>query len=70
MKGHFYWTTALRILRSLCERHLTKGLPEQEGILRNGVYHLHRGLGVNESVIWGDYYFVEALEMALRQMKA
>ena len=33
------------------------------------MYHLHRGLGVNESVIWGDYYFVEALEQALRQMR-
>lgn len=70
MKGHFYWTTATRILRSLCEKHLAKQTPGWEGVLKGGVYHLHRGLGVNESVIWGDYFFVEALEQSLRQMKA
>ena len=70
MKGHFYWTTAVRILRSLCEKYMASSTPGQEGILRGGVYHLHRGLGVNESVIWGDYYFVEALELALRQLRA
>ena len=26
-----------------------------EGILKGGVYHLHKELGVNESVMWGDY---------------
>jgi unsaturated chondroitin disaccharide hydrolase len=70
MKGHFYWTTATRILRSLCEKHLARHTPNWEGVLKGGVYHLHRGLGVNESTIWGDYFFVEALEQALRQMKA
>jgi unsaturated chondroitin disaccharide hydrolase len=70
MKGHFYWTSALRILRSLCEKHIASQTPGWEGILKGGVYHLHRGLGVNESVIWGDYFFVEALYLALRQMKA
>jgi unsaturated chondroitin disaccharide hydrolase len=69
IKGHLYWTTALRILHSLCEKHLGKKTPGWEGILKNGVYHIHKGLGVNESVMWGDYYFVEALDMALRQMK-
>lgn len=69
MKGHFYWSTATRILRSLCEKHIAKHTPGWEGVLKGGVYHLHRGLGVNESVIWGDYFFVEALEQALRQMK-
>lgn len=67
MKGHLYWTTATRILRTLCEDHLgnTKGY---EGILRGGVYHIHKDLGVNESVMWGEYFFVEALESAIRQM--
>ena len=35
--------------------------PEQEGVLLHGVYHLHKNLGVDESVIWGDHFFVEAL---------
>lgn len=66
VKGHFYWSTAARILRSLCEKHLAKPDPKWEGILKGGVYHLHKGLGVDESVIWGEYFFVEALDQALR----
>jgi unsaturated chondroitin disaccharide hydrolase len=55
------------ILTSLCERHLAAGDPAWEGILKGGVYHVHKGLGVNESVMWGEYFFVEALDRALRQ---
>jgi unsaturated chondroitin disaccharide hydrolase len=52
-------------LNSLCERHLAESDPQWEGILKGGVYHLHKGLGVNESVMWGEYFFVEALDRAL-----
>jgi unsaturated chondroitin disaccharide hydrolase len=31
----------------------------------HGVYHLPKGLGVDESVAWGDHFFVEALVKAL-----
>ena len=34
MKGHLYWSTAVQILRSLCEKHLGKIDPKWEGILR------------------------------------
>jgi unsaturated chondroitin disaccharide hydrolase len=68
VKGHFYWTTAMRILRSLCEKHLGRSVEGWEGILRGGVYHYHKNLGVNESVMWGEYFFVEALESALAQL--
>ena len=66
VKGHFYWCTAQQILRSLCEKHLAKGDSKWEGILKGGVYHLHKELGVDESVMWGEYFFVEALDHALR----
>jgi unsaturated chondroitin disaccharide hydrolase len=36
-----------------------------EGILRRGVYHIHKQLGVDESVMWGEFFFVEALTKAL-----
>jgi unsaturated chondroitin disaccharide hydrolase len=67
VKGHFYWSTAIHILRTLSQKHLgtTRGW---EGILKGGVYHIHKGLGVNESVMWGDYFFTEALEQALRNL--
>lgn len=35
-----------------------------EGILKHGAYHQRKGLGVDESVMWGDYFFVEALDKA------
>jgi unsaturated chondroitin disaccharide hydrolase len=55
------------ILSALCRRYLAEGDPAWEGILKGGVYHVHKGLGVNESVMWGEYFFVEALDRALRQ---
>jgi unsaturated chondroitin disaccharide hydrolase len=69
VKGHFYWSTGIRILRTLSERHLGAKQRGWEGILKGGVYHIHKGLGVNESVMWGEHFFVEALERALRSMK-
>jgi unsaturated chondroitin disaccharide hydrolase len=65
LKGHLYWSTAVRILRSLCEKHLAKSDPKWEGILKGGVYHVHTGVGVDESVMWGEYFFCEALERVL-----
>jgi unsaturated chondroitin disaccharide hydrolase len=37
-----------------------------EGILKHGVYHIHKKIGVDESVMWGEYFFVEALAKALQ----
>lgn len=68
MKGHFYWSTAVLILRTLCEKHLAKKDKKWEGILKGGVFHLPKELGVDESVMWGEYFFVEALEQALPQL--
>jgi unsaturated chondroitin disaccharide hydrolase len=65
VKGHYYDQTARHILASLCRNYLAEGDPDWEGILKGGVYHLHKGLGVNESVMWGEYFFLEALERAL-----
>jgi unsaturated chondroitin disaccharide hydrolase len=65
VKGHFYDQVARRILQSLCEKHLSDGDPEWEGVLKGGVYHIRKNLGVNESVMWGEYFFLEALERAL-----
>ena len=60
-----YDTAARRTLETLCRDHLAAGDPAWEGILKGGVYHLHKNLGVNESVMWGEYFFVEALDRAL-----
>jgi unsaturated chondroitin disaccharide hydrolase len=65
VKGQFYDQTARTCLTSLCKKHLGEGDATWEGILKGGVYHIHKGLGVSESVMWGEYFFVEALEKAL-----
>jgi unsaturated chondroitin disaccharide hydrolase len=57
-----YRTAALQTLGTLCtDDYLARSQPEWEGILLHGVYHLHKGLGVDESVAWGEYFFVESL---------
>jgi unsaturated chondroitin disaccharide hydrolase len=39
--------------------------PTWEGILMHGSYHERKDLGVDESVMWGEYFFVEALDKLL-----
>ena len=38
--------------------------PEEdwEGVLKHGSYHEGKGLGVDESVMWGDYFLLDALD--------
>ncbi|MFO0863577.1 MAG: hypothetical protein U0744_02770 [Gemmataceae bacterium] len=56
-----YRAAANTMLETLCTKFLADRTPEWEGILLHGVYHLHKNLGVHESVAWGDHFFVEAL---------
>jgi unsaturated chondroitin disaccharide hydrolase len=61
-----YRQKALSILHTLCgPDYLALSTPGWEGILKHGVYHYPKGLGVDESVMWGEYFFVEALDRAL-----
>ena len=65
-KGHFYRETARHVLATLCRHWLAESDPQWEGILKGGAYHIHKGLGVNESVMWGEHFFLDALDRALR----
>ena len=54
---------ALNILNPLCKGYLAeKG---EEGILKHSCFNKPEGKGVDESLIWGDYYFIEALTKAI-----
>jgi unsaturated chondroitin disaccharide hydrolase len=44
---------------------LAAATPGWEGIMKHGIYHSLKGLGVDESTAWGDYFFLEALERVL-----
>jgi unsaturated chondroitin disaccharide hydrolase len=65
--AQFYDSVGRQILGSLCRKYLADRDPRWEGILKGGVYHLHKGLGVNESVMWGEYFFLEALHRLLKK---
>ncbi|MGD0089575.1 MAG: glucuronyl hydrolase [Planctomycetota bacterium] len=54
-----------RIMATLTTEKYLGREPGWEGILKHGVYHIHKQLGVDESVMWGEYFFVEALAKAL-----
>jgi len=61
-----YRHTALAMLDQLAgPEYLAEGTPGWEGILRHGVYHTAKNLGVDESVMWGEYFFVEAITKVL-----
>ncbi len=61
-----YRDTALRITDSLTRPpYLASDDPNWEGILKRGVYHIHKNLGVDESVMWGEFFYVEMLTRAL-----
>jgi unsaturated chondroitin disaccharide hydrolase len=61
-----YRQYALRILETLTgPEFLARDTPGWEGILKHGIYHQRKGLGVDESVMWGDYFFLEALSKVI-----
>ncbi len=66
VRGRLYRDYALRILDTLTgPEFLAVETPGWEGILKHGMYHQRKGLGVDESVMWGEYFFLEALSKVL-----
>ena len=59
---------ALSSLLKLSQHYLGSHASGFEGILNGGVYHIHKGLAVNEAMLFGDYFFVEALDKALTML--
>jgi len=60
-----YRDYGLRILQTLRSTEFIAADTEGwQGILRHATYHYRNGLGINESVMWGEHYFVEALQLA------
>jgi unsaturated chondroitin disaccharide hydrolase len=60
-----YRRHALGTVRRLCEPEFLAHEPQWEGVLKHASYHEAKGLGVDESVMWGDYFFVETLARVL-----
>ncbi len=65
-----YADYALRILARLCEPDfLATDEPEWQGVLKHGTYHEAKALGVDESVMWGDYWFLDAIDTVQRTLR-
>ena len=56
---------AVKILEDLCREHLSREGAER-GLLRHGCYSKPHDIGPDAAVLFGDYYFAEALLMALK----
>jgi unsaturated chondroitin disaccharide hydrolase len=66
IRSRAYREFALRTLDTLTRPpYLALNDRSWQGILKRGVYHIHKNLGVDESVMWGEFFFVEALVKAL-----
>jgi len=60
-----YRDTAFSIVRTLCGSDFLATEEDIEGVLKHGSYHETRGLGVDECVMWGEYFFAESLDKCL-----
>ena len=56
-----YKDNAKRILNSLSKNYATWNNLEYQGILVEGTGHKPKGNFVNVSLIYGDYFFIEAI---------
>ena len=64
-----YRDAAIAIVDALCtDRYLASSDVGWEGVLKHGVYHFHKKLGVDESVMWGDFFFLETVDKVLREI--
>ncbi|AFH60796.1 glycoside hydrolase family 88 protein [Paenibacillus caseinilyticus] len=61
VESSFYYRSACHIIHSLTEKYGTWDQPEHEGILLGGTSHKPANSNVNVSLIYGDYFYVEAL---------
>ncbi|WP_438433226.1 glycoside hydrolase family 88 protein [Gorillibacterium sp. sgz500922] len=53
--------TAERIVQGLVEHYSTRGEPDAQGLLNRGSYAVRLGISPDDYVIWGDYFYLEAL---------
>ena len=60
-KRREYESVAINIIQNLATSYTTVNHPESNGLLIEGVYSYPENRGVHECMIWGDYFYLEAL---------
>lgn len=66
-KSHTYRAVARRSLASLLKKHFNWS-KNSVGLLKNGVGHKPNGTEINVTLIYGDYYFLEAMRKYKRHL--
>ena len=56
-----YINAAKQIVNSLIDSYMPEDEKEGTGLILHGVYTKPAGLGIDECMVWGDYFFLEAL---------
>jgi unsaturated chondroitin disaccharide hydrolase len=56
-----YERAALGMVQELSTNYVNADGAPGAGLLKHAVYHKPHGIGVDESCIWGDYFYLEAL---------
>ena len=64
-EGKLYRDAAKRILDALTKSYFTGDRPEYEGMLLGATGHKPAGQNINVSLIYGDYFYVEAIAKLL-----
>lgn len=59
----------LRSMRGLIDRYATIGQSDAQGLLEHGSYSVRGGAAPDDYMIWGDYYYLEALMRLDRGMR-
>lgn len=63
----YYTDLATRMITNLYEIYSTKDEPEHEGLLKEATAHKPNNSGIRSSLIYGDYYFAEAVARLLNE---
>ena len=63
VRARMYADHAVRTIEALATPEFLAAPEDQwEGILKHGTYHEGKNLGVDESVMWGDYWFLDTVD--------
>lgn len=61
VEAEFFNEAVTRSMESLVLNYSTMGEPEAQGLLKHGSYHVRGNSSPDDYMIWGDYYYLEAL---------
>jgi unsaturated chondroitin disaccharide hydrolase len=71
LRQRYFAEFAIQIIDTLTEpEFLAINDAGWEGILKHGSYHQEKGLGVDESVMWGEYFFLEAVAKVMNYVRS